>query len=322
MKRTLDFYSPIQQELKEVEDSLIKLSATGADCMSPLLGHLFQVQGKKMRPAVTLLSSQLYPGSREEPLLMAGAVELLHLATLIHDDTVDHASTRRGKATIANLWGPQVAVLVGDYIFATSATLVCDTNNIRVIRRFSETIMELSTGELMERFSLFDWQQTRKQYETRIYNKTACLFSTSSESGAVLSQAPESVVQAMKSYGKDLGMAFQVIDDILDFEGDASEVGKPVGNDLVQGILTLPGMLLLERYPNDNPIVSLFEGKDPEVNLNKAVEMLHNSDIIQDSYSVAEGFAHRAIEEISGFPESLYKRSLIEIASYAVQRQS
>ena len=215
-----------------------------------------------------------------------------------------------------------MAVLVGDYIFATSATFVCDTNNIRVIRRFSETIMELSTGELREQFSLFDWKQTRKQYEDRIYNKTACLFSTSGESGAVLSKAPESVVQSMKNYGKYLGMAFQVIDDILDFEADASEMGKPVGNDLVQGILTLPGMLLLERYPHDNPIASLFAGKDEEKNLKKALDMLHNSEIIQDSYSVAEGFARQATEVISDIPESAYKRSLIEIASYAVERKN
>lgn len=322
MNRTLDFYEPIKQELNEVENSLFKLSDVSVDCVSPLLGHLFQVQGKKMRPAITILSSKLFPGTPEEPLLMAGAVELLHLATLIHDDTVDDASTRRGRATIASLWGPQVAVLVGDYIFATSATFVCNTNNIRVIKRFSETIMELSTGELMEQFSLFDWRQTRKQYEDRIYNKTACLFSTSGESGAVLSEAPESVVQSMKNYGKYLGMAFQVIDDILDFEADASEMGKPVGNDLVQGILTLPGMLLLERYPNDNPIVSLFEGKDEEKNLKKALDMLHNSETIQNSYLVAEGFARQATEVISDIPESAYKRSLVEIASYAVERHN
>jgi octaprenyl-diphosphate synthase len=322
MNRTLDFYEPIKQELNEVEESLFKLSDVSVDCVSPLLSHLFQVQGKKMRPAITILSSKLFPGSREEPLLMAGAVELLHLATLIHDDTVDDASTRRGRATIASLWGPQVAVLVGDYIFATSATFVCDTNNIRVIRRFSETIMELSTGELMEQFSLFDWRQTRKQYEDRIYNKTACLFSTSGESGAVLSKAPESVVQSMKNYGKYLGMAFQVIDDILDFEAAASEMGKPVGNDLVQGILTLPGMLLLERYPDDNPIVSLFEGKDEEKHLKMALDMLHNSDVIHNSYSVAEGFARQATEAISDMPESAYKRSLMEIAAYSVERQN
>jgi len=322
MERTLDFYQPIKRELKEVEEKLINLSDTGADCVGPLLGPLFQVQGKKMRPAITILSSHLFPGSREEPLLMAGAVELLHLATLIHDDTVDEASIRRGRATVASLWGPQIAVLVGDYIFATSAMFVCDTNNIRVIRRFSETIMELSTGELMERFSLFDWRQTRKQYEDRIYNKTACLFSTSGESGALLSKAPESVVQSMKNYGKYLGMAFQVIDDILDFEAVASEIGKPVGNDLVQGILTLPGMLLLERYPQDNPIIPLFEGKDQEINLKKAVDMIHNSEIIQESYAVAEGFARQATGEITDIPESAYKRSLIEIASYAVERQN
>jgi heptaprenyl diphosphate synthase/octaprenyl-diphosphate synthase len=252
---------------------------------------------------------------------MGAAVELLHIATLIHDDTVDNAAVRRGRATISSLWGPQVAVLVGDYAFATSATFVCDTRDIRVIRRFSETIMELSTGELRERFAANDWRQTRQQYEERIYSKTASLFTIAAESGAILSGAPEHQVQALKSYGASLGMAFQVVDDILDFEATDAAMGKPVGHDLAQGTLTLPSLLLLERYPENNPVVALFQGQDTEANGKRALEMVRNSGILADSYAVAADFCRRAVEALAPLPDSPYKRALLEIADYVLERQ-
>ena len=205
-----------------------------------------------MRPAVTLLAAQFHPHDPARPILMASAVELLHLATLIHDDTVDNSPVRRGRATVSSTWSPHVAVLFGDYVFATSATFVCDTQNIRVIRRFSETIMELASGQLMEYFTAFDAAQARDLYNDRIYRKTASLFCTASESGAVLGDAPEHEVQALRDYGYNIGMAFQVGDDLLDFQGDASNLGKPVGSDLLNGVLTLPTIMLMERYPEDN----------------------------------------------------------------------
>ena len=185
---------------------------------------------------------------------MATAVELLHIATLIHDDTIDNSDLRHGKATVSSNWGKNVAVLLGDYVFATSATFVCDTNNVRVIRRCSETIMELSSGELSEISDAFKWNITMESYLKRIYNKTASLFSTAAESGSVLSGAPETQNQALKSYGYNLGMSYQIIDDILDFEGEEKEVGKPVGNDLIQGTMTLPSILLVQQHPENNPV--------------------------------------------------------------------
>ena len=322
MEAPLSFHVPIQEDLAQVEENLRSLSGADFVPLGSLLGHVFEASGKHMRPGVTILASRIHPGPREAPILMATAVELLHIATLIHDDTVDNASVRRGRATVSTVWGPQIAVLVGDYVFATSATFVCDTKNIRVIRRFSETIMELATGELMERFAAFDANQTRQQYEERIYNKTACLFATAAESGAVLSSAQEVTVQAMKRYGKNLGMAFQVVDDILDFEATADEMGKPVGNDLAQGTLTLPAILLLERYPKDNPVVALFQGKDPEENRRKALEMVHNSSIIADSYAVAADFCHEALDALAPLPDSTCKQALHEVADYVLERHN
>ena len=169
---------------------------------------------------------------------------------------------------------------MGDYLFATSATFVCDTKNVRVIRRFSETIMELSRGELSEIFAAYNFTADRDPYWKRIYEKTASLFSTAAESGAVLSGGPESLVQSLKTYGHNLGMAFQIVDDILDFQGTEEEIGKPVGSDLRQGTLTLPTILLMERYPDDNPVEKLFAaggtGGEPEARRGDDPELRHH----------------------------------------------
>ena len=230
--QVIEIYGPIQEGLARVEDNLKSVANLRFPFLAQLLEHVFETSGKRVRPAITLLASAFHPHDGKNIETMATAVELLHIATLIHDDTVDSSDFRRGKATISSLWGRNVAVLVGDYLFAASATQVCDTGNIRVVRRFAETIMELSTGELQELAEAYNCNQPMDQYLERICNKTASLFSTAGESGAILSGAPDDVVQALKRYSHNIGMAFQIVDDILDFEGDEEEVGKPVGNDL------------------------------------------------------------------------------------------
>ncbi|MEE3166299.1 MAG: polyprenyl synthetase family protein, partial [Chloroflexota bacterium] len=255
-ERTASIYSPVRDGLARVDDRLRSLAETETSPVQPLLQYVTDAGGKRVRPAITLLAAQFHPHDEERPIIMASAVELLHLATLIHDDTVDNSPLRRGRATVSNTWSPHVAVLFGDYVFATSATFVCDTNNIRVIRRFSETIMELASGQLMEYYTSFDASQARDIYQDRIYRKTASLFCTASESGAVLGEAPENEVEALRDYGYNIGMAFQVRDDLLDFQGDPSNLGKPVGSDLLNGVLTLPTIMLMERYPNDDLVQS------------------------------------------------------------------
>lgn len=321
-KATIDLiYEPIQAHLVQVEERLRALAPEGHPVLFDLLKHVTSSSGKRIRPAITLLASRFHPNTGELPIIMAAAVELLHLASLVHDDTVDNSSVRRGLATVSSLWGRDVAVQLGDYVFATSAVFVCDTNNVRVIRRFSETIKDLATGELMEGFGTFQWDHTYEQYKERIYSKTASLFRTAAESGAILSGASEKTIQALSRYGYSLGMAFQIVDDILDFDGTQEEVGKPVGHDLLQGVLTLPSMLLLQRYPDNNPVIGLFRGEDPEGNSQKALDMIHNSTIIEDSHAVARDFRDDAASALEQLPDIEERRSLLALASYVLERR-
>ena len=314
-------YEPVQEQLDHIEDSLKELSKLKFPFLAQILDKLFEIAGKKVRPAVTLLSSNFHPHDSLKTEIMATAVELLHIATLIHDDTVDNAGIRHGKATLSNLWGPNVAVLTGDYIFATSATFVCDTGEIRVVRRFSETIMELASGQLQETAEAFNPNQNMEHYLNRIYNKTASLFTTASESGSILSGAPETDVHTLKDYGYNLGMAFQIVDDILDLAGNEMELGKPVGKDLSRGIMNLPSIMAMERYPNDNPIPMVFQYPNDENYLNQAVDMIQNSSIIDDAYSISNGFCDKAHKALKTLPRNPSRDSLDQLLEHILTRR-
>ena len=316
-------YGPIASELELVTDNLKRLAGeAGLSGDDQLVAHAVVSGGKKVRPALTLLASRLYPGAPAKPVTMATAVELLHIASLVHDDTVDRAETRRGRTTVSSEWGGKVAVLLGDYVFATSAIYVCDTEHIGVIRRFSETIMELARGELAEHFSAYDWSQTRQDYERRIYDKTATLFCTAAESGAILSEAPPQAAAALKTYGYNLGMAFQIMDDVLDFEGTEEELGKPVGNDLLQGTLTLPALLYVERHP-EAPVVQALRGgsREPE-DLATMVEAIRGSDVMAETLAVCEGYRNAAGKALDGLPSGEARQSLEELTDYVTARRS
>ena len=318
--RAQTIYSPILAELSLVEERLHDLANTSIPELEPLLDHALSHGGKRVRPALTLLSGSIFPLDPENPIKMATGVELLHLATLIHDDTVDDADTRRGRASVSGRWGKEVAVLLGDYLFATSATLVCDTGNLRVVRRFAETIMELASGELIEYFNTFNPQQELDRYYDRIYRKTASLFRTASETGAVLSAANEEQIQGLSAYGYNIGMAFQVVDDLLDILGDEAELGKPVGHDLGQGVLTLPSILLIQRYPDNNPIPELFRERDANGLVERAVEMIKNSTIIADCFAISRNYCDEANEALAVLPAGKCRESLESMADYVRER--
>ena len=322
---TVSIYAPVVSQLAAVEEQLRSVCHTDIADLNPLLDYALSSAGKRVRPALTLLAGGFHQHDGQRTRIMAAAVELLHLATLIHDDTVDNAGTRRGKPTINKLYGSHVAVLLGDYLFATSATFVCDTGVVRVIRRFSETIMELASGQLIEFFTTFDPAKARRLYDERIYRKTASLFCTAAESGAILSGAPERQVAALRSYGYRIGMAFQIVDDLLDVQGNASELGKPVGNDLMQGVLTLPSIMLLERCPDEQPIDDLFAAiKSGDANaanlLNRALDMIDAAGIIPDCFAVIREHCAAAAAALDALPDGPPRRSLSEMVDYIRER--
>jgi len=284
--------------------------------MSNQLDHVLE-GGKVVRSALTLLSGKFYNYNLEQLIPMAAAIELLHTATLVHDDTVDNAHFRRGKPTLNNLLGNHNAVLLGDYIFAASAQMTAETENIRVIKLFAQTLMDICSGELDESLNPFD--QSRARYYHRIDKKTACLFTSAAESGSILSQAPEEAVQSLREYGYNIGMGFQIVDDILDFTGQGETMGKPVSNDLSQGVFTLPTILIMEG-PEGESIKPVFQ-EDKERGKKLLAEMVYQSDVLDRCYDIAKDFCSQAKLALKDLPRNSAYNSLISLADYVIQRE-
>ena len=313
----------VSEELEDVNQKLLAfIGESRFNFLSELLSHIFGSSGKRIRPTLTLLSSGFNDPRGENVQTMAAAVEMLHIATLIHDDTVDESDTRRGRTTISKQWGRHTAVLVGDYIFAASATYVCKTENVEVIKRFSETIMELASGELEETTSSKNLNVTLDQYMNRIYFKTAALFTTAGESGAILSGANENVVSNLKEYSKYIGLAFQVMDDILDFQGSTKSMGKPVGADILNGVITLPTIYAMEDHKLRKKISTLYSQKFlPELH-SEIVEDIRTSDAINRAYEYATKLCQDALQHLNDLPQNTHKESLEEIPKFILHRES
>lgn len=314
-------YAPIQEDLGKVENELEAASKVNFSWLAELLNYSLSSGGKGIRPALTLLSGKFYHYNLTTLLPMATAVEVLHIATLVHDDAIDKSPIRRGKPTLYKIWGEDKAVLLGDYLFAKAGELTTTTHNLRAIKLLSQTIMTISSGELIQAFGAFNVEQTYEQYIQRISYKTAALFTLATESGGTLSEAPEASIQILNEYGYNLGIAFQIVDDILDFVGTEEELGKPTGSDLAQGTLTLPAMLLLKRYPEDNPVKRLFHSKNKEKDIKLAIELVRNSSITEECYQIASDYCAKACRNLNLLPDNASRQALMELANYVVHRK-
>lgn len=314
-------YEPIQEDLARIEDRLRAVSAVDSPYLSELLDYSLKSNGKRIRPILTLIAGKFYDYNLDSLLLMATAVEIMHTATLVHDDAIDESLVRRGRPTVYQLWGEDKAVLLGDYLFAEAGALTAATQNMRAIKLFADTLKAISSGELNQAFNAFNLEQSRLQYFQRVSKKTAALFVMATESGAALSQAPEESIQILVEYGYNIGIAFQIVDDILDFVGTEEELGKPVGSDLAQGILTLPAMLLLERYPEDNPVEKLFKNQDKQKNVELAMELIRNSSITQECYKVASDYNAKACRNLNLLPDNAARQVLVDLADYIINRR-
>jgi geranylgeranyl pyrophosphate synthase len=315
-------YGPVQQDIARVEGLLASLRPADFPFLSRILDHVLEAGGKRVRPALALLAGRFARYDLDLLVPLAASIELLHAATLVHDDVIDAAPTRRGRATANALFDNAATVMVGDYMFAHAAELVARTGNIEVIRLFARTLMEMATGELHQDMSAYAYGQSTREYFDRIYGKTASLFATAAQGGAMVAGAPAAWVEALRSYGEKLGMAFQIVDDILDFTGDEAEMGKPAGSDLMQGTLTLPALLFIERYPKNNPVQRYFAGSRRPQTLRRALDLILESAVLDESFAVAVDFRDRALMSLEALPSGEVKQTLADLAYWVTQRRA
>ncbi len=315
-------HEPVQAELALVEATLSDVANSDVPALRGMLTHILSAGGKRLRPTIALLAGRF--GNYQPQLLvpLAASIELLHTATLVHDDVIDDSDTRRGRETTNARQHNAAAVMLGDYMFAHAAGLICRTESIDVVKLFSRTLMAMASGELNQDMSAYQYSPGTMKYFHRIAGKTASLFATSAEGGALVAGAPSVWTNALRDYGENVGMAFQIVDDILDFEGTEAELGKPAGSDLMQGTLTLPSLLLMERYPNNNPVERLFRDSSREDYLAEAIRMVLDSDVLDDSHAAARTFRDRAVAALDVLPDTPDRAGLVDLADYVLSRRS
>jgi heptaprenyl diphosphate synthase len=285
--------------------------------------HIVEAGGKRLRPALVLLTAGLGKGRPDDIYAVAMSIEFIHTATLVHDDLIDQAPTRRGLATLHAALGPNPAIIIGDYYFGKGANLMTGVGDARLDQEISRAVMVIAHGEMLELLSQRRYQQTVKEYLQRVEKKTAVLLGTSAYCSALVTQRSQARHEALRTFGRNLGMAFQIADDILDYSSSEAELGKPVGNDLKQGTVTLPLLYALEdkgvgaelrrvlRHPE------LSNGQSAQV-----VELVRESNGIERAFALARQYADRATAELGRFPDSAHRRGLEALASFVVGRRN
>lgn len=308
-------FAPIQNELQQIEARLRETVRVEYIPLANIFEMLIGSGGKRIRPALCVLATRFHPTDPEQAITLAISTELVHAATLIHDDLIDKSSVRRGSPTVNSRWSGTATVLAGDFLLARAADIAASIENFRVMRIFARTLMTICEGEIRQDFARSQWPPNRAEYYRHIESKTASLFVAATEGGAILSGASEDEIAALQSYGRNLGMAFQMVDDILDFTADENELGKPVGSDLRQGTFTLPIFYYLEQDARAQTIGD-FIGAD----IDRLIDAIRNSSAIAAAKAEAQRAAQTARDALAIFPDTTYRRALLDLADYVVER--
>lgn len=320
--KTLDLFLDIAEDLRKVEGAIEGALSTKDATLAEVSTHLLKAGGKRIRPALVLLASK-FPGAllaRVTPV--AVAVELIHMATLVHDDVVDKATVRRGLPTVNAKWSNQVAVLTGDYLFAKAFALLAETGNNRIVRIMADVVFEMSRGELSQLESYFNHDQTEEDYYARIAQKTGYLIAECCRLGGIVADAEESQVQALYQYGYGVGLSFQIADDLLDFHGSAQKVGKPVCGDLKTGILTLPVIHALKHSSRAAELTALIASRSlGDAEIARIKEMLEEAGSFEYAREKAHTHLNRALEELSRVPDLTTVPTLQVLADFVINRQ-
>jgi heptaprenyl diphosphate synthase len=308
-------------ELKEVEEKLLEIVSANSTITAEIGNHLISSGGKRLRPLLTILSGSQFKANRNQLVTAGTAVELIHLASLVHDDIIDKAGTRRGVSSVNAKWGDKTAVLMGDYLFAKAFGLLAKEKLYAILQMVVDCIQEMCDGEIEQDKDKFNLKQTGGNYYRRIYQKTAKLIGVCCRAGAITANATREEQLALEQYGLHLGFAFQITDDILDFTGQEEALGKPVASDLAQGNLTLP-VLLLRKDTKWGPWLTkkLEEKKFLPDDLLEVREALKNSGAINTSIARAYLHINKAKKQLLKLPSSPYRGAMESIANMIVRR--
>jgi len=314
----------IQSDIDQVDSTFQERATSGLPILNSASMHALSSPGKRLRTALTLLAGKFNQYRFDDLLLLSVAFEMVHLATLIHDDIVDEASTRRGHATVNAVWGDKIAILLGDYYFAKTAGLIAEIKDPRIDHLLSDTVATVCEGAIMEMMATGRIDLTVEAYYQKIQSKTACLIAACSKGGAIVSHASNEEIELLHTYGMNLGIAFQIVDDILDYTQDQPTIGKPAGNDLRQGMVTLPLIYALQTSSvngHQQQVQTLLNGQEKnEKDILDVLNWVTHTNGIERAQGDAQTYANKAREALHHFPTSPNRDHLDNLIDFVIER--
>jgi geranylgeranyl pyrophosphate synthase len=312
---------PIRPEMERVGCLLSETLTEIDEPLSCMLRRSLD-DGKQVRPALVMLVGQMFAAARAPFYSLAAAVDMLHAATLIHDDLVDGASLRRGRQTLHTTWPAGATVLAGDYLLGRATSLIAELEHPGIFKVFAETLCIMCAGEIKRMLATGGGHDRRQDYYHSVEAKTASLFAASTEMAGILAGAGEWQIVALRRFGRELGMAFQIVDDVLDFDGDEAQLGKPAGSDLRQGLVTLPILYYLEMVEDGGAVNAVLAGRRDEKRVRAAIEAVHSSGAIEAALAEAQAHAGRSQEALASLPDGFSRQTLHALAEYVVERRN
>ncbi len=321
MTSATSLFFPVEADLSLLTENLKQLVGARHPILYAAAEHLFGARGKRVRPAIVLLLSRATMANQEitpKHRRLAEITEMIHTASLVHDDVIDEAGLRRGVPTVHSSFGNRVAVLAGDFLFAQSSWYLANLDNLAVVKLLSEVIMDLAEGEIQQGLNRFDTSLSIEAYLEKSYYKTASLIANSSKAAGLLSGVSAEMAKHLYSYGRNIGLAFQIVDDILDFTASSDALGKPAGSDLKSGNLTAPVLYALEEKPYLEGLIEREFAQEGD--LEQALALIADSRGIERSRELAARHAEDAVRHLEGLPPSESCQALIELADYVLSR--
>ncbi|WP_142847370.1 polyprenyl synthetase family protein [Telmatospirillum sp. J64-1] len=313
----------VEDDLKKVNQTIVDRMHSPVALIPELAGHIIAAGGKRLRPMLTLAAAQLCGIQNDRHVRLAACVEFIHTATLLHDDVVDESDLRRGLASANAVWGNKASVLVGDFLFSRSFELMVEDGSLEVLAILSRASSIIAEGEVLQLITTNDTSTTEEAYLEVIRSKTAELFAAAARIGAVVAGRPAEEEAALEAYGRNLGVAFQLVDDVLDYSAKQAELGKTVGDDFREGKITLPVILAFARGTEEERsfwrrcLETLDQNED---DLARAMELMTRHDSLNDSLARAREYGDEARNALSIFPDSAIRRAMIDIVDFCIER--
>ena len=323
MQNFTEIQALMKSDLELMDQILVNRLDSNVDLISQMSHYIINSGGKRIRPLLLLLCAKATDYEGDYHYSMAVVIELIHTATLLHDDVVDQSTTRRGQDSANELWGNAPSVLVGDFLYSRAFEIMVEPNSMAIMRILSKATNQISEGEVLQLLNIKNAKVTQSEYFSVIERKTACLFKAACQIAGILSKSDKRIIEALGSFGMHLGNAFQIIDDTLDYESNSLIIGKEIGDDLSEGKVTLPMIYALEKTSKtENKILTDAIQNSDTSNIEEIVEILLSVNAFQFSRDIAQKESNKALKSIDILPNSEYKTALKLLCELSLERSS